>query len=126
MEAFKEDIRKILQEMHAYLTQKYKKYMGESLNYIGSDSLSISQLGSEETLKGLKENCNIKSVNEDKIEISPKIDPSKASIKEDLRAFKEDIRALVDSFSKDLNDVRFSTSDGINLKDFTWHKNLSK
>ena len=88
MESFKEDIRKILQEMHAYLTQKYKKYMGESINYLGSDTLSLSQLSSQETLKALKENCNMKLKDNDILEISPKIDPTKLNIKEDLRAFK--------------------------------------
>lgn len=124
MENFKSDIRKILQEMHAYLTQKYKKYMGESLNYLGSDGLTLAQLSSAETLKALKENCNVKMLKDKKLEISPKIDPTKESIKNDLRSFKEDLRALVDGFAKDLNEIRFTSADGLNLKDFTWHKNL--
>jgi hypothetical protein len=126
MEAFKGDVRKILQEMHAYLTQKYKKYMGESLNYIGSDVMTLAQLGSEETLKGLKENCNIKSIGEGHVEVSPKIDPSKQNINEDLRGFKEEIRGLVDNFAKDLNTIRFMSADSINISDFTWHKNIGK
>jgi len=125
MESFKEDIRKILQEMHAYLTQKYKKYMGESLNYLGSDTMTLSQLGSMETLKALKENCNMKMKEDNVLEISPKIDPTKKNIKEDLRSFKEDIRAIVDNFSNELNNIRFTSSDGMNLKEFEWHKNLT-
>ena len=126
MENFKEDIRKIMQEMHAYLTQKYKKYMGETLNYLASDSLSLEQLSSVETLKGLKENCTMVVKDEGIIEVCPKIDPTKPSIKEDLRTFKEDIRTLMDSFSKNLNEIRFTSMGSISLKDFSWHKNLSK
>ena len=126
MENFKEDIRKIMQEMHAYLTQKYKKYMGETMNYLGSDSLSLEQLSSPETLKGMKENCTMVVKEEGIIEVSPKIDPSKPTIKEDLRTFKEEIRTLMDSFSKNLNQIRFTSAGSISLKDFSWHKNLSK
>lgn len=126
MENFKEDVRKILQEMHAYLTQKYKKYMSESLNYIGSDTMTLAQLASEETIKGLKENCNIKLDANGKVEVCPKIDPSKPTIGEDMRSFKEDIRAVVDAFARDLNDVRFTSANSMNLGDFAWHKNLGK
>lgn len=126
MEDFREDIKKILQEMHAYLTQKYKKYMSQSLDYLSSETMTLNKLITPEALKGMKTQCNIAIQESGQIVISPKIDPGKINIKEDIRSFKEDIRTLMDKFTKDLNEIKFNPGGEMTLKEFTWHKNLSK
>ena len=126
MSNFKEDMKKMLQEMHAYMTQKYKKYMSSTLNYLGSDALSEDQILNPETLKNIKNKFNLKIKDDNKISIAPKIDPKDPKLQESIRAYKEDIKNLMDDFSKRLDEIQFVVGSTLKISDFEFHKNIGK
>lgn len=126
MLTFREDIRNLLQEMHAYMSQKFKKFTADSLVHLAAETLTLKQISDADTLKGLKEHCNIVVNGEGKIVVSQKIDPNSPTIKEDIRGYKEEIRGLIDEFNKSLAGVYFNTGNAMALSEFTWHKNLGK
>lgn len=125
MITFRENMKSVLQEMHAYMSQKYKKFSADSLTNLASETLTLKQITDGDTLKGLKEHCHIVPDKEGKIVISQKINPSSPSINDDIRRYKEEIRGLIDDFNKKLGDVYFNTGNSMSLGDFEWHNRLS-
>lgn len=126
IESFQEDMKKMYQEIHVYMTQKYKKYMSNTISYLGNDTLTESQIMNPEVLLQLKSKFNLKIKENDKIVVTPKIDLKNKKIEESLRNYKEEIRTLIDQFSKDLEDVQLTVVKEIRLSDFVWHSNIGK
>ena len=124
MITFRENMKNVLQEMHAYMSQKYKKFSADSLTNLASETLTLKQITNGDTLKGLKEHCNVVPDDKGKIVISQKINPNSPTINEDIRRYKEEIRTLIDEFNKKLGDVYFNTGNTMNLSDFEWHAKL--
>ena len=125
MDSFKNQIREILEEARATMNKKFDKYLSQTIDFLGSESVEISADMDLEILQGLKRNQNITVKDDDTIEISPKFDPSKPQIKQDLEVFRGDLDKFMQQFEKEINRVKYYTSGVFDSNIFEIHEKIS-
>ena len=126
VEGFKEQVLGILQEKEADLVVRYQQYLANSLNFLGSESVSIDCLNTVEALREMKKKCKITIKDDDTFEVAPTFDPTSPNLEEDLETFEEDIDNALEVFLKDLNRVRLKEKGKMSIKDFIWHSKLGR
>ena len=124
IENLNKDFQDFFQEMHACLTQKYKKYMSSSLMFASSEQLTLKALMTSDDLSSFKEYCQVAIEEDGQIIVTPKNNPSNTNVNVHLRDFKENLRQEMDSFASSLNEIKFCVAGEFNLKNFSWHKNI--
>lgn len=125
MDKLRNNMTKILRDTHQYMTQKFKKYISNSLSQIRSDPISEYQIMNPKILKTLKSKFNLKIQENKKILITPKINPKDKKINESITCYKGEIKDIVDKFTQDLESIQLSVGSMLKISDFQWHKNLS-